>query len=188
MRAGILSGVLLGCIISSLTVGVRAQEAASDLSKASLEDLTRMQISVSSFARKDEDLWKTPAAVFVITREDIARSAATSIPELLRIVPGMQVAQIDASTWAVSARGFNSAYADKLLVLVDGRSVYSEIYSGVPWDQVDIPLGDIERIEVIRGPGAAVWGTNAVNGVVNIITRRAHSTLGAGRSTPWTHR
>lgn len=179
MRVGFTAGALLACLLSSFAVAsVRAENSPADLSTASLEDLTQMQISVSSFARKDEDLWKTPAAVFVITREDIAKSAATSIPELLRIVPGMQVAQIDASTWAISARGFNSAYADKLLVLVDGRTVYSEIYSGVPWDQIDLPLGDIERIEVIRGPGAAVWGTNAVNGVVNIITRRAHSTLG----------
>jgi iron complex outermembrane receptor protein len=183
IRTRFIPGILISCLFSCFfAAGAQAQESTADLSRASLEDLTQMKISVSSFARKDEDLWKTPAAVFVISREDIARSAATSIPELLRIVPGMQVAQIDASTWAVSARGFNSAFADKLLVLVDGRSVYSEIYSGVPWDQVNIPLGDIERIEVIRGPGAAVWGTNAVNGVVNIITRRAHSTLGVRAS------
>lgn len=171
--------VLLGCLTISLAHAPgHAQDQTSELSNASLEDLTRMRISVSSFARKDEDLWKTPAAVFVILREDIARSAATSIPELLRMVPGLEVAQVNASTWAVSARGFNGVFADKLLVLVDGRSVFSELYSGVPWDQVDLPLEDIERIEVVRGPGAAVWGDNAVNGVVNIITRKAQSTLG----------
>ena len=137
-----------------------------------------MQVQVTSFARRDEDLWDTPAAVFVITKEDIARSAATSIPELLRMVPGMQVAQIDAATWAISARGFNSAYSSKLLVLIDGRTAYSEIYSGAHWDQTDLPLEEVERIEVIRGPGAAVWGANAVNGVVNIITKRARSTAG----------
>jgi iron complex outermembrane receptor protein len=158
--------------------GVASASAQDDLSSASLEALTQMQISVSSFARKDEDLWKTPAAVFVITREDIARSSFSSVPELLRMVPGVQVAQLDASTWAVSARGFNSQFAAKVLVLVDGRTVYSEIYSGSHWDQVDLPLEDIERIEVIRGPGAAVWGTNAVNGVINIITRRSRNTLG----------
>jgi iron complex outermembrane receptor protein len=153
-----------------------AQKA--DLSGATLEQLTQIQISVSSFARKEEDLWKTPAAVYVITHEDIARSAATSIPELLRGVPGLQVAQINASTWAISARGFNSAYSDKLLVLIDGRTVYSEVFAGALWDQIDLPLDDIERIEIIRGPGAAVWGTNAVNGVVNIITKRTRSTMG----------
>ena len=149
-----------------------------DLADASLEELTQIRITVSSFARKDEDLWKTPAAVFVITRDDITHSSLSSIPELLRLVPGLQVAEIDASTWAVSARGFNSVYAAKLLVLVDGRNVYSEIYSGAHWDEVDLPLETIERIEVIRGPGAAVWGTNAVNGVINIITRKARETTG----------
>lgn len=162
--------------------GAAAQRPDTDLSTASLEELTQMHISVSSFARKKEDLWKTPAAIFVITRDDIARSAVSSIPELLRMVPGMQVAQIDASSWAVSARGFNSAYADKLLLLIDGRTVYSEIYSGANWDEIDLPLDEIERIEVIRGPGAAVWGTNAVNGVVNIITRKARTTVGPSAS------
>jgi iron complex outermembrane receptor protein len=145
----------------------------------SLEALSQMHISVSSFARKEEDLQKTPAAVYVISKVDIARSAATSIPELLRMVPGVQVVQINASSWAVSARGFNSQYSSKLLVLIDGRTVYSEIYSGSQWDQIDLPLENIERIEVIRGPGAAVWGTNAVNGVINIISKDARSTQGA---------
>jgi iron complex outermembrane recepter protein len=138
----------------------------------SLEQLSQTEIRVTSAAKKDQDLWLTLAAVYVITKEDIAQSSATSIPELLRVVPGLQVAQIDASFWAVTARGFNSEYASKLLVLVDGRTVYSEIYSAAHWDQVDLPLEQIERIEVIRGPGAAVWGTNAVNGVVNIISKK----------------
>lgn len=168
---------LLFCAMVSITAA--AQGTDPDLSVATLQDLTQMQVKVSSFARRDQDLWTTPAAVFVITREDIERSAFSSIPELLRMVPGLQVAQINASTWAISARGFNSAYSTKLLVLVDGRTVYSEIFSGAQWDQNDLPLEEIERIEVIRGPGAAVWGTNAVNGVINIITRRARSTLGA---------
>jgi iron complex outermembrane receptor protein len=176
-RQRFAASLLLGVMTAS-SAGVLAQ-GRDDLSTASLEALTQMQISVSSFARKDEDLWKTPAAVFVISKEDIARSSLSSIPELLRMVPGVQVAQLDASSWAVSARGFNSQYAAKLLVLVDGRTVYSEIYSGAHWDQIDLPLEDIERIEVIRGPGAAVWGTNAVNGVINIITKRSRSTLGA---------
>lgn len=163
-----------------------AQDRDQDLSAASLEQLTQMQISVSSFARKDEDLWLTPAAVFVITKEDIANSTASSIPELLRVVPGLQVAQINASYWAVTARGFNSEYASKLLVLIDGRTMYSEIYSGAHWDTIDLPLEAIERIEVIRGPGAAVWGTNAVNGVINIIskpTQRVTAVLASGHAS-----
>lgn len=178
--------LLAGLVWQVTTAAAQTQspvQNGGDLTGASLEELTQMQISVSSFARKEEDLWKTPAAVFVITREQIAGSSLASIPELLRMVPGMQVAQLDASTWAISARGFNSVFAGKLLVLVDGRTVYSEIYSGAHWDQIDLPLEDIERIEVIRGPGAAVWGTNAVNGVVNIITRKARSTLGAKASS-----
>ncbi len=176
--------ILAGLLCHVLTPFADSQTGV-DLTSASLEELTEMHISVSSFARKEEDLWKTPAAVFVITRENIARSSLSSIPELLRMVPGMQVAQLSASTWAISARGFNSVYAGKLLVLVDGRTVYSEIYSGVRWDQIDLPLEDIERIEVIRGPGAAVWGTNAVNGVVNIITRRARNTFGPEASSSY---
>ena len=178
-RPCLLAAGLLWCLGSVVSAPVSfAQRPQDDLSKASLEELTQIQVRVSSFARKDEDLWTTPAAVFVITKEDITRSSVSSIPELLRMVPGLQVAQMDASTWAVSARGFNNAYATKLLVLIDGRTVYSEVFSGVPWDQIDLPLAEIDRIEVIRGPGAAVWGTNAVNGVINIITRKTRSTTG----------
>jgi iron complex outermembrane receptor protein len=183
-----LAGLALGSTVSlgmlfglgPLSSRAKAQSAPQtrDLADATLDELSQIHISVSSFARKDEDLWKTPAAVFVITREDIARSSLSSIPELLRLVPGLQVAQIDASSWAISARGFNSVYAAKLLVLVDGRTVYSEIYSGSHWDEIDLPLETIDRIEVIRGPGAAVWGTNAVDGVVNIITKAARDTTG----------
>ncbi len=155
-----------------------AQQSAGDLAQQSLESLTQTPVQVSTFARRPGTLWNTPAAVYVISREDIEHSSFTSIPELLRMVPGLQVAQLNASTWAISARGFNSIYANKLLVLIDGRTVYSEIFSGVPWDQVDLPLANIERIEVIRGPGAAVWGADAANGVINIITRRARNTPG----------
>ena len=180
---GLLAGVVLWCLgIAFAPLATVAQRKGGDLATASLEELTQIHISVSSFARKDEDLWKTPAAVFVITKEDIVRSSASSIPELLRMVPGMQVAQIDASSWAISARGFNSVYANKLLVLIDGRTVYSEAISGVLWDQLNLPLEDIERIEVIRGPGAAVWGTNAVNGVINIIAKKTRSTTGLSMS------
>jgi iron complex outermembrane receptor protein len=158
--------------------GAQAAELAdkTDLSQMSLEELTK--IEVSSVARKDQELYKTPAAVYVITRDDIRNSGVSSIPELFRIVPGIQVAQVSGNEWAVSARGFNSEFADKMLVLIDGRSIYSEIYSGVFWGQNDLLLEDIERIEVIRGPGGTLWGANAVNGIINIITSKADQTQG----------
>jgi iron complex outermembrane receptor protein len=114
----------------------------------------------------------------VINQEDIRRSGATNIPDLLRMAPGVDVAQIDANTWAISIRGFNDRYANKVLVLIDGRTVYTPTTSGVYWDQLDVPLEDIDRIEVIRGPGGTVWGANAVNGVINIITKSAKDTQG----------
>jgi iron complex outermembrane recepter protein len=128
--------------------------------------------------KKEQKLSRTPAAVFVITQEDIRRSGATNIPDLLRMVPGLDVAQINANTWAISARGFNLQFANKLLVLVDGRAVYTPLFGGVYWDTVDVPLEDIEQIEVIRGPGGTLWGANAVNGVINIITKSAAETQG----------
>src|SRR5271165_1547941 len=147
-----------------------------DLSQASLEDL--MNIQVTSVSKKEQSLSKAGAAVFVITQEDIRRSGATNIPDLLRMVPGVNVARMSANTWAISIRGFNDSFADKVLVLIDGRSVYNPITSGVSWDQQDVPLEDIERIEVIRGPGGTVWGANAMNGVINIITASAADTKG----------
>ncbi|MBB5058011.1 iron complex outermembrane receptor protein [Granulicella aggregans] len=164
------------CVVSACLVTAWAQQA-SDLSQLSLEDLTK--IEVSSVARKDQQLFATPAAVFVITHDDIRRSGIRSLPELMRMVPGMQVAQLYANEWAVSSRGFNGRFADKMLVLIDGRGIYSEIYSGVYWDQNDLLLEDIDRIEVIRGPGGTLWGANAVNGIINIITLKAGDTKGA---------
>ena len=137
-----------------------------------------MNIEVTSVSKKEEKVSRTAAAVFVISQEDIRRSGATNIPDLLRMVPGMQVAQINSSTWAITARGFDGQYTNKLLVLIDGRTVYSPVFSGVFWDAEEIPLETIERIEVIRGPGATVWGANAVNGVINIITKSARDTQG----------
>jgi iron complex outermembrane recepter protein len=148
-----------------------------DLSQVSLEDL--MNIEVTSVTKKEQKMSQAAAAIFVITQEDIARSGATNIPDLLRMVPGMDVSQINASTWAVSARGFNDQFSNKLLVLIDGRAVYTPLLGGVNWDTQNVPLEDIERIEVIRGPGAAVWGANAVNGVINIVTKAASDTHGA---------
>ncbi len=144
-----------------------------------------MNMEVTSVSRKEQKLSKAGAAVYVITREDIRRSGATNIPDLLRMAPGVDVAQIDSNTWAISIRGFNTRYSNKVLVLVDGRTVYTPVNSGVFWDQMEVPLEDIERIEVIRGPGGTVWGANAMNGVINIITLNAKATPGGVLSAAW---
>jgi iron complex outermembrane receptor protein len=150
--------------------------SSDDLSQMALEDL--MNIKVTSVSKTDQKMSLAAAAIFVITQEDIQRSGATNIPDLLRMVPGMDVSQINTSTWAVSARGFNDQFSNKLLVLIDGRAVYTPLLGGVNWDTQNVPLEDIDRIEVIRGPGATIWGANAVNGVINIVTKRAAETKG----------
>lgn len=146
------------------------------LKSLSIEELLQTKVTIVS--KKSEQLLDAAAAVFVLTQEDIRRSGARSIPEALRMVPGLQVAQIDANKWVVTSRGFADRFSNKLLVLMDGRSVYTPLYSGVYWDVQDTLLEDIDRIEVIRGPGASVWGANAVNGVINIITQSARDTQG----------
>ena len=145
----------------------------------SLEDLMGLHIEVTSVTKHAQPIASAPAAIFVLTNEDIRRSGARSLPEALRMVPGISVARINSSTWAVSARGFNGRFNNKMLVLIDGRSVYSTTFSGVYWDVQDVLLEDIERIEIIRGPGAVQWGSNAVNGVINVITRTAAQSQGA---------
>lgn len=152
--------------------------AAQDLTELSLEDLMNVEVEVVSASRHAQSLSSTPAAIFVLTNADLRRSGATSIPEALRLVPGVDVARLDSNRWAVTIRGFNDQFANKLLVLVDGRSVYTPLFSGVFWDTLDVPMADIERIEVVRGPGGALWGANAVNGIVNIITKSAAETQG----------
>jgi iron complex outermembrane receptor protein len=146
------------------------------LKKMTLEEL--MDIKVSSVSKKEEILFNSAAAISVITQEDIRRSGATTIPEILRAVPGMEVAQIDANKWAITTRGFNEIFSKKLLVLIDGRSVYNPAFAGVFWDVQDTLLEDVDRIEVIRGPGNTLWGANASNGVINIITKSAIKTQG----------
>jgi len=164
-------------IALSLSVTGSAQHIPPvDLTQMNLEDL--MDITVTSVSKKEQTLSRTAAAVFVINQDDIRRSGAFSIPDLLRMAPGVDVQQIDASAWAISIRGFNSHYSNKVLVLIDGRSVYTPAFSGVYWEDLDMPLEDIERIEVIRGPGATVWGANAVNGVISIITKSSKETQG----------
>jgi len=137
-----------------------------------------MNMQVTSVSKKEQKLSKTGAAVFVITQEDIRRSGVTNIPDALRLAPGVDVARVDANRWAISIRGFNDQHGNKVLVLIDGRSVYSPSFSGVFWDMVDVPLEDIDRIEVVRGPGGTMWGANAVNGVINIITLSSSATQG----------
>lgn len=173
--AGAVALVLLGAAVS-IPSPLLATTVPADLTELSLEAL--MDIEVTSVSRRPQKLANAAAAAFVISQDDIRRSGATTIPDLLRMVPGLQVAKIDANKWAVSIRGFNGRFANKLLVLKDGRSIYTPLFSGVYWEQQDTPLDDIERIEVLRGPGAAMWGANAVNGVINIITRSAAETRG----------
>jgi len=153
------------------------QQAPTDLTKVTIEDL--MNVKVTSVSQKDQKLSRVASAIFVITPEEIRRSGATNIPDLLRMVPGVDVAQINANTWAISARGLNAEFSNELLVMLDGRNVYTPTTGGTFWELVDVPLEDIERIEVIRGPGGSVWGANAVNGVINIITKKAGETKGA---------
>lgn len=149
----------------------------TDITEIPLESL--MELNVTSVSKKSQPITNAAAAVFVITQEDIRRSGVTSIADALRMAPGVQVAKIDSNKWAISSRGFNGRFSNKLLVLMDGRSLYTPYFIGVYWEIQDTLLDDIDRIEVIRGPGAALWGANAVNGVINIITKSAENTKGA---------
>jgi iron complex outermembrane receptor protein len=172
-------GLVLGAVLIA-THGWAGQQTAGapvgGLAELGLEAL--MNIEVTSASKRPQPLSEVSAALFVVTQEDIRRSGATSVPEVLRLVPGMQVARIDSNKWAISSRGFSGRFADKLLVLMDGRSLYTPLFSGVFWDVQDTLMEDIDRIEVIRGPGATLWGANAVNGVINIITKNARDTQG----------
>src|SRR5260370_31518805 len=157
------------------------QDSGAPLKHLSLEQLGNVEVTTAS--KEPEQVWRTPAAIYVITQEDIRRSGATSIAEVLRLAPGLEVARTDSDHWAVGVRGFGGPFSKSLLVLVDGRSVYSPLFSGVYWQVQDTLLEDIERIEVIRGPGGTIWGANAVNGVINIITKSAKDTGGMLVST-----
>lgn len=192
------SGVLQALVIAAIALSLPAQARASattrpttttepagtfrpssignDLTGLSLEDL--MNVEVTSVAKEPQRIADAPASVTVIGQDDIQRSALGSVPDLLRLVPGMDVAKIDADHWATSARGDNGFLADDLLVLMDGRSLYTPFFGGVTWNAVNYPLMDLDRIEVIRGPGSTLWGSNAVNGVVNIITKSSRDTQG----------
>jgi iron complex outermembrane receptor protein len=176
-----LSLVSMVTLLSFLfAVGFPAQGQGYDqlvyLKQLSLESL--LDVEVSSVSKKNEKIMESAAAVYIITAEDIRRSGYRTLPELLRVVPGLNIANIDSHTTAVSCRGFKNVFSNKLLVLIDGRSVYTPLFSGVYWDVQDTLLEDIDRIEVIRGPGSSIWGANAVNGVINIITKSSQETQG----------
>jgi iron complex outermembrane receptor protein len=164
-----------------LTRAAYEQPSLSDLGQLSIEQLA--DLPVTSVAKRAEPLGQAPAAIYVITHDEIERSGALTVPEMLRLAPNLQVFQTSASNYVVTARGFSGdhqaqSFTNQLLVLIDGRSVYTPLYSGVYWDMQDVLPADVDRIEVISGPGAALWGANAVNGVINIITRKASDTQG----------
>jgi len=172
------SALVLNALLAAAAATALAAEPqqVADLADLSIEELGNIQ--VTSVSKHAERLADAPASIFVITGEDIRRSGATRLAEALRLAPNLEVARASASSYAISARGFNNTIDNKLLVLIDGRTVYTPLFSGVFWDAQDVMLEDVERIEVISGPGAALWGANAVNGVINVITRRSPDTQG----------
>ncbi len=169
-------GVLFAGAASATTPAPDAPVTAESLKRLSLEEL--LQVEVTSVSRHPEPLSQAASAVEVITAEDIRRSGATTLPEVLRLAGNLDVARKNSHDWGITARGFNTALANKLLVMIDGRTVYTPLFSGVFWDAQNTLLADIERIEVVSGPGGTLWGANAVNGVINIITRSARETAG----------
>ena len=176
MKLFIKINLLFLCFLFLFSANARSEEKIVDLSKLSIEEL--MNIKVTSVSKKEGSVFDSAAAVYVISSEDIRRSGVRSIPEALRLAPGVEVAQIDANKWAISIRGFNERFSRRLLVLIDGRSIYTPLFAGIQWEEIDTLLEDIDRIEVIRGPGGTLWGSNAVNGVINIITKNAKDTQG----------
>lgn len=173
-----MNGFVAACLLLGAAAAARAGDriAVDQLRQLTLEELLNVEVTTAS--KKEQRLSDTAAAVSVLNGDDIRRLGVSTIPEALRGLPGVDVARLNSHRWGVSVRGFNDIFANKLLVMVDGRSVYTPLFSGTLWDIHDLPLEDIERIEVVRGPGASVWGANAVNGVINIITLPAHQTEG----------
>ncbi len=175
--------ILFVCVVSTFHISLASAAAPPMMSRKNIEASLDEELGwlqeesvIFSASRREQKVLQTPAAVFVISNDDIRRFGATSIPDALRMAPGLQVAQVNANTWAITARGFNGENANKLLVMIDGRTVYHPTFSGTLWRTKDVLLEDVQRIEVIRGPGAAMWGANAVNGVINVITRNAANT------------
>ncbi len=176
MRSAVVRWGAIGVGAVLLSVASAAVAGSGSLLDLDIRDLS--EVEVTSVSRKPQKLSETPAAVYVISGDEIRRSGATTLAEALRLSPGVEVARINSSTWAVTIRGGNDRFSNKLLVMVDGRTVYTPLFSGVYWDSQDLPLQNVERIEVIRGPGASSWGANAVNGVINVITKSAAETQG----------
>src|SRR5580698_9494317 len=177
MKSGVRQTSLI--LLVSCCIGI-AEAAQTDLTTLSLEELSNLE--VNSVSKKHVRSFDAPAAVYVITQEDIHRSGVTSIPEALRLAPGVEVERIDANNWSIGIRGFTGGLLSQLsrsvLVLMDGRAVYNPLFAGTYWDVQNYPLEDIDRIEVIRGPGGTLWGANAVNGVINIIMKGSAKTQG----------
>src|SRR5689334_17544635 len=174
--------VFAACVLAP-TLSLRGQtqlaqaSGSAALKQLSLEELSKIEVTTPS--KQPQPAFRTAMAIYVITGEDIRRSGVTTIPEALRLAPGVEVARIDASKWAIGIRGFGSRLSRSELVLIDGRSVYTPLFAGTYWEVQDTLLQDIDRIEVIRGPGGTIWGPNAVNGVINIITKSTKDTQGA---------
>lgn len=180
MRVRRLGG-MSACVIIAGIATIEGEERSggggpAEYKKLTMEEL--MEIEVTSASRRPQRLTETPSAIQVVGSEDIRRSGATSLPEALRLAPNLQVAQVNSSQWAISARGFNNVLANKLLVMIDGRTVYTPLYAGVYWDVQNVLLEDVDRIEVISGPGGTLWGANAVNGVINVLSKSAEDTQG----------
>src|ERR1019366_1291251 len=173
----IFAMAVIGLLVSPGRADGTKDQGSKDLGSLSIEDL--MKVEVTTAGKQAQSYLNVPAAIYVVTAEQIRRSGATTIPEAIRLVPGVQVAQISADQFQVSIRGFSSEYNDKLLVMIDGRSVYNTTFSGVYWDNQAINIDDIDRIEVIRGPGGSLWGSNAVNGIINVITKKSADTQGS---------
>ena len=174
----ILWTVAAVALIGTSNAGAQQTQGLTDLS---IQDL--LNIEVTSASRKAQEVVRTAAAIYVITRDDIKRSGATTLPDVLRMAPGFSVAELSANTWSVTARGFGGVHANKLLVLIDGRSIYTPLNGGVNWEMQLLPLDSVEQIEIIRGPGGSLWGANAINGIVNIITKVAERTEGGRLET-----
>jgi iron complex outermembrane receptor protein len=172
----VLSSGLANCISQGPLAQSKPSNSASRLKDLNLEELGN--IEVTTYSKTPTDLWETPASVYVITSDDILHSGATSIADVLRLAPGVEVGRLSSTTWAVGIRGLQSNFSKSVLVLIDGRSVYTPLFAGVYWDVQDMPLDNIDHIEVIRGPGGTIWGPNAANGVINIITKDARDTQG----------
>src|SRR5579863_3869947 len=171
---------VFGAWLASLPLGAAGAQTIDELKNLSIQDLGN--IEVTSVSKRPESLSDAPAAIYVISHDDIIRSGATTLPEMLRLAPNLEVAQLNATSYAITARGFNvgnnAAMSDKLLVLIDGRTVYTPLFAGVYWDMQSVPPENIDRIEVISGPAGTLYGANAVNGVINIITRNSADTQG----------